>query len=199
MGYRVIATTLLTLAVTGCGVAATSSSLPGAGATATTSATDIAPPAVSTPASTPSAPIPVATPTATPVPAPRPSSTMTPAATPAQMAHTASSTSVFAILPLLAGGPRGSVAVSTSAAGTRYHVVITGLTPGSGHTVHDHLGSCGSAATSTHLRVLTTAAADSQGSIVFDTAVPSTDAGAGRIVIVYNTTRANLIVGCADL
>ena len=65
--------------------------------------------------------------------------------------------------------------------------------------MHDHLGGCASASSTTHLAVLTTANADAGGSIVFDTTVPAGESGAGRIVIVYNTTRANLIVGCADL
>lgn len=78
-------------------------------------------------------------------------------------------------------------------------MVITGLSPGSTHAVHDHLGSCTSANTTAHLSVLAVATADARGTIVFDTGVPASQAGAGRILIVYLSSRPNLIVGCADL
>lgn len=99
----------------------------------------------------------------------------------------------------LAGGPGGGVTTVTSAAGSRLHVVVTGLSPGSTHAVHDHLGSCATASISRHLAVLAVAVADAGGTIVFDVTVPVSESGPGRIVIVYLGSRPNLIVGCADL
>jgi len=109
------------------------------------------------------------------------------------------SASSFAIRPVVGGGSSGSVTVMRSAAGVRYHVVITGLTPGSSHAVHDHQGSCSNANRSTHLSVLTIAAGNPAGTIVFDTSVSTFEAGPGRIVIVYSSPSPTLITGCADL
>jgi hypothetical protein len=78
-------------------------------------------------------------------------------------------------------------------------VVVTGLVARSIHTIHDHVGMCGSANVSTHLAVLATATADRRGDIVFDATVPSFDFGPGRIVIVYDNARPILITGCAAL
>jgi hypothetical protein len=103
------------------------------------------------------------------------------------------------IRPLVPGGPTGSTTVSSSSGTVRYHIVISGLVPGSSHAVHDHLGFCGGAGRSEHLRVLAVATADRSGTITVDTAVPAFDAGAGRIVIVYASSAPVLITGCADL
>ena len=109
------------------------------------------------------------------------------------------SPSSFAIRPLVGGGPDGSVTTSMSGMGSHLHIVITGLTPGSTHAVHDHLGNCSSASTTVHVAVLAVATADPRGTIVIDAAVPASESGSGRIVIVYLSSRPNLIVGCADL
>ena len=111
----------------------------------------------------------------------------------------ASTTQTFAFVPLVAGGPSGSVTVTTSGSSVTYHVVVTGLTPASSHTIHDHLGRCSAAASSQHLAVLATPVANGAGVIDFRTAVGPFLAGAGRIVIVYSNASPNLIVGCADL
>jgi hypothetical protein len=105
----------------------------------------------------------------------------------------------FTITPLVPGGAAGSITVGSSRSGVHYHVVVTGLVARSAHTIHDHVGTCGSATGSTHLAVLATATADSHGVIVFDTTVPPFDFGAGRIVIVYDSPRPILITGCATL
>src|SRR5437588_12431518 len=126
-----IAATLLAAALTGCGVTSSTQSTP----TPPSPASGTAAAASKLPtsgAAVPGAPVAAATPS--------PSASSQSAASPVQMTRTAPSTAVFAIRPLLAGGPSGSVTVSTSAGGTRYQVVISGLSPGSGHTVHDHLG-----------------------------------------------------------
>ena len=111
----------------------------------------------------------------------------------------AMSTQMFAIVPVVAGGPSGTVTVTASGSSVRYHVVVTGLAPGSLHTIHDHLGRCSSAGSSEHLTVLATPAANGEGVIDFQTTVGPFLAGAGRIVIVYSNAIANLITGCADL
>jgi hypothetical protein len=108
-------------------------------------------------------------------------------------------TAGFAIVPLTAGGAGGSVTVTLSGGVARYHLVVTGLVPGSVHTIHDHLGLCARAASTTHLAVLTTQAADAGGTIVADTTLPARDAGNGRIVIVYSSASPAFITGCADL
>jgi hypothetical protein len=105
----------------------------------------------------------------------------------------------FAIRPLFPLGAAGTVTATISSVGVHYHVIVTGLAAGSVHTIHDHVGTCGSAGGSRHVAVLTTAAAGSQGDIIFDTTVPASDFGAGHIVIVYNSARPLLITGCAAL
>lgn len=89
--------------------------------------------------------------------------------------------------------------MSGSSGTEHYHIVISGLMPGSSHAVHDHLGFCSGAGGSKPLRVLAVATADRFGTITIDTTVPAFDAGAGRIVIVYASTAPVLITGCADL
>jgi len=81
----------------------------------------------------------------------------------------------------------------------QYHIEITGLVPGSTHTIHDHRGSCAAANLSAHLSTLATATADGAGRIRVDTTVPSFEFGSGRIVIVYDSARPVLITGCALL
>jgi hypothetical protein len=146
---------------------------------------------------------PPASPTAAPTPPPPPPSTVVPATarpTPAPMQPmTASMSSTFAIRPLVGGGPNGSVTVTTSNGGVRYHVVVSGLAPGSRHTIHDHLGRCSNAGGSQHLDVLATLAADGSGVIVIDRSVGAFLSGPGRIVIVYSNATTDLITGCADL
>lgn len=155
----------------------------GAGSVATPAASAAPTTAPSTPPATPS---PARTPVSTPVPAQR-------------MAVQPQAADVFAIRPLVAGGATGTVTTVTSAAGVHYHVVVTGLAPGSAHTVHDHAGSCSSASTSVHLTVLATATADSRGVITFDATVPAFFFGPTRILIVYSSARPVLITGCATL
>jgi hypothetical protein len=105
----------------------------------------------------------------------------------------------FAIQPRFPGGARGNVAAVVTSNGVHYHVVVTGLVPGSAHTIHDHFGTCSGSSGSRHLAILNTSTADSSGMIVFDTTVPAFDFGANRIVIVYNSASPQLITGCAAL
>lgn len=105
----------------------------------------------------------------------------------------------FAINPLFPDGARGSVTAAASADGVQYHVVVRNLIPGSTHTIHDHLGSCAASNRSRHLAVLDTSRADKAGTIVFDTTVPTSDFGTGRIVIVYDSASPLLITRCATL
>jgi hypothetical protein len=105
----------------------------------------------------------------------------------------------FPITALFPGGAAGTISVVNSPSGARYRVMGHGLMPGSGHTIHDHAGACGSANQSTHLAILIMATANSRGVIVFDTTVPTFDFGAGRIVIVYGSGQPLLITGCAEL
>jgi hypothetical protein len=177
------------LALAGCGAADGVAGIGGVGRT---------PAAITptpTPTSAPTALTATASPTparilpaATAVPAPQP---QPPTARPAPM--------TLAITPLFPGGAAGSVTVVSSSRSVHYHVIVSGLVPGSAHTVHDHVGKCGSASRGMHLAVLATATADSHGVIVFDTTVSPFDFGAGRIVIVYDTARPILITGCAML
>jgi hypothetical protein len=109
------------------------------------------------------------------------------------------SSATVRIRPLVPGGPMGSTTISSSSGTVHYHIVISGLMPGSAHAVHDHLGFCSGAGRSEHLRVLAVATADRSGTINIDTAVPAFDMGAGRIVIVYASSAPTLIIGCADL
>jgi hypothetical protein len=176
----------------------------GAAAVATNHST-LAPVALSTPstpapsASAQPAPTPAATPTTTPTPpapvppAPPPVAPQVVPLPPAPVPTT------FAITPLTAGGAGGSVMVTLSGGVARYHLTVTGLVPGSVHTIHDHLGSCTRAASTMHLAVLTTQAADGGGSIIADVTVPARDAGTGRIVIVYSSASPAVVTGCADL
>lgn len=147
-------------------------------------------------------------PTAPPVPTPSPSPKAAPAptaipvapATPVATAPVASPrVSAFAIEPRFPGGAGGTVVAAATSRGVHYHVVVTGLVPGSAHTIHDHLGTCSASPGSRHLAVLDTSTADSRGTIVIDTTVPAFDFGANRIVIVYNTASPQLITGCAAL
>ncbi|TMC49968.1 MAG: hypothetical protein E6J14_07155 [Chloroflexi bacterium] len=108
-------------------------------------------------------------------------------------------TAVFAIRPSSAGGAGGSVSVTLSGGTAHYHLVVTGLRPGSTHAIHDHLGSCAAAGSSNHLTVLAVPTASPAGVITVDTSVRAVDAGSGRIVIVYATANATVISGCADL
>jgi len=105
----------------------------------------------------------------------------------------------FAIAPLVPGGAMGSVNAQPAGNIVSYHVVVTGLVPGSTHTIHDHSGSCTNANGSAHLSVLATTVADSSGVVAFDTTVPAFEFGAGRIVIVYETGSPLRIIGCASL
>jgi hypothetical protein len=100
---------------------------------------------------------------------------------------------------LFPGGAAGTISVVLTNGVARYHVVVTGLAPGSAHTIHDHAGTCGGSLSSRHLSVLVTASADARGVLVFDATVPASDFGAGRIVIVYQSARATVIAGCATL
>ena len=135
------------------------------------------------------------------MPAPRSASTTTRSAPkPTLQPMAAALTSqTFPIAPLVAGGPSGSVTMTTSGSSIRLDVVVAGLVPGSRHTIHDHLGRCSSASSSEHLTVLATPVANSSGVIDFETTVGPILAGAGRIVIVYSSASTNLITGCADL
>ncbi len=105
----------------------------------------------------------------------------------------------FAITPLFAGGAAGTITVLLMNGVARYHGVVTGLVPGSAHTIHDHAGTCSGSLGSRHLAVLVNASADARGVLAFDAIVPAADFGAGRIVIVYQSARASLIAGCATL
>jgi hypothetical protein len=111
----------------------------------------------------------------------------------------AASSTTFPIRPLVEGGPSGAVSVTTAGGAVRYRIVIHGLAPGSSHAIHDHLGFCGGANVSDHLRVLAVSTADGSGTVVVDTLVPAFDAGTGRIVIVYASPIPARITGCADL
>ena len=137
-------------------------------------------------------PIMAATPAANP---PTPAAVLTPV--PAQ--PMAASSTTFPIRPRVPGGPSGSVTVTTAGGAERYHIVVRGLAPGSTHAIHDHLGICGDANVSAHLRVLAVPTADATGTAVVDTVVRAFDAGAGRIVIVYASAIPALITGCAEL
>ena len=100
------------------------------------------------------------------------------------------------------GGARagGSVTISTSGGDiVRYTVLISGLSPGSLHTVHDHLGRCADIEQSQHLAVLAVAAASSEGVIDLNLTESAFLAGSGRILLVYATAAANSVTGCADL
>jgi len=108
-------------------------------------------------------------------------------------------TSTFPIRPSTAGGAAGTVSVTLAGGIAHYHIVVTGLRPGSTHAIHDHLGFCGAAGTSNHLTVLAIPTANPAGVITVDASVPAADAGSGRIVIVYATASATVISGCADL
>jgi hypothetical protein len=175
---RLVAAASLVL-LAGCGQAAGAAAIGGGGAPAPR--TTIPP----TPASSPTA-VPAVAPATEPVPTPAPHPTMPPPA-----ART------FAITPLLAGGAAGSVVAVSSASGVRYRLTVTGLVPGSAHTIHDHAGSCASANRSVHLAVLATATANSRGVIVVEGSLPAFYFDAARIVIVYDTARPVLITGCA--
>lgn len=91
------------------------------------------------------------------------------------------------------------VTVTLFAGVVLYHVVVSGLVPGSVHAVHDHLGSCMAINRSTHLAVLTISSANSTGKLVFERVVPAFDFGHNRIIIIYNTAQATLVTGCASL
>ena len=132
-----------------------------------------------------------------PAPSAKPPLAAVPVVMPAQPIAVSSTT--FPIRPLVAGGPSGAVTVTTADGAVRYHIVVRGLVPGSAHAIHDHLGFCGDAGVSDHLRVLAIVTADPSGTAAVDTAVPMFDAGAGRIVIVYASPSPALITGCADL
>jgi hypothetical protein len=134
-------------------------------------------------------PIPTMTPdTATPAPS-----------VPPPPSQAASDVTTYAITALAAGGPTGTVSATPGSMVVTLRVTVLGLAPRSVHTIHDHLGSCASAPASRHLSVLTTAMADAAGMIRFDVAVPMFQSGSGRIVIVYATTRPDVITGCAQL
>src|SRR4029077_65266 len=105
----------------------------------------------------------------------------------------------FLIRPLLASGTTGTITEAGSSMGVDLQVTITGLLPGSAHTVDDPAGTCGSDNMSIHLALLATAVANSRGVIAFDATVPAFEFGAGRIVIVYATAQPVLITGCAAL
>jgi hypothetical protein len=106
----------------------------------------------------------------------------------------------FAIVPVRSPGAGGSVTVTAAGVGAvHYHVVVTGLAPGSTHTIHDHRGNCAAAAASAHLSTLATTAADAGGVIALDETVSATLAGPGRIVIVYAGASQAVIIGCAQL
>lgn len=105
----------------------------------------------------------------------------------------------YAITALAPGGPTGTVSATPEPMTVTLRVTVIGLVPRSVHTIHDHLGSCRSAAGSEHLSVLATATADATGMISFDVAVPTFQSGAGRIVIVYADARPAVITGCAQL
>jgi hypothetical protein len=81
----------------------------------------------------------------------------------------------------------------------RYHVVVSHLSPGSVHAIHDHVGACGAANRSRHLSVLGITRADAAGVISLDTSVSRAEAGSGRIVIVYATASPDVVTGCASL
>jgi hypothetical protein len=103
------------------------------------------------------------------------------------------------IMPFAGSGVGGSVSVTITGATAHYHIVITGLAPGSTHAVHDHLGLCSAAARSEHLTILAVATANAGGVIDLQAQAPAFDAGADRIVLVYASAAASLITGCADL
>jgi len=137
-----------------------------------------------------------ATPTATPSPMPMGTATAMPI-TPRPQPVAGSQT--FPIAALGNSGVGGTVTVSVDGGTADYAVTITGLRPGSTHAVHDHLGGCAAASRSTHLIVLATRTANMAGVISFAVRVPGFDAGSGRIVIVYATSAAAVITGCANL
>ena len=90
--------------------------------------------------------------------------------------------------------------ISTSGGGTvRYTVLISGLAPGSPHTVHDHLGRCADIEQSRHLTVLAVGTASSEGVIDLSLTESAFLAGSGRILLVYATAAADTVTGCADL
>jgi hypothetical protein len=124
--------------------------------------------------------------------------TPTPVSTPVPTTHRPAPMT-FAIRPLFAAGAAGAITVLLTDGVAHYHGVVTGLMPGSVHTIHDHAGACGASLSSRHLAFLITATADSRGVLVFDAAVPASDFGAGRIVLVYQSARATVIAGCAAL
>lgn len=111
----------------------------------------------------------------------------------------AASATVFPIRPLVPGGPSGMVTVTHAGGGARLRIVVHGLAPGSPHAIHDHLGVCGEANVSDHLRVLGVPVADATGTAIVDTVVPAFDAGTARIVIVYASAVAAVITGCAGI
>jgi len=135
-----------------------------------------------------------ATPPSTPLPAP---AAAVRAAMPAL--PMAASSTAFPIRPLVQGGPSGAVTVTATRGAVRLHVVVRGLVPGSAHAIHDHLGLCGDANVSDHLRVLGVPVADATGTAVADAVVPAFDAGPGRILIVYASPVPAVITGCAGI
>jgi hypothetical protein len=142
---------------------------------------------------------PTPTPTAAPTPTPSSPTAPPPPVVTSPPPPPPPPSTTFPIVPLTARGASGSVVVTLSGNVARYHLDVTGLAPGSVHTIHDHLGACSRAAATPHLTVLTTMAADSTGAIVADVTVPAADAGPNRIVIVYSTGSATVVTGCADL
>jgi hypothetical protein len=129
-----------------------------------------------------------------PTPVVQPRAPSGPASTPAHAAPMA-----FVITPLFPAGAGGTVSVVVTNGLAHYHLEVTGLVPGSAHTIHDHGGSCAGGLASRHLVVLATASADSRGVIAVDATVPAVDFGPGRIVLVYQGARATVIAGCATL
>lgn len=145
------------------------------------------------PAAHTAAPTPSATgATPTPVPTVPPSPSMAPAP------PSPSSTS-FPIHAVGGSSTGGTVTVTMSGGAAHLHIVVTGLAPGSTHAIHDHLGTCAAAGSSTHLTVLAVATAGMDGVISVSVQVPAFDAGSDRIVIVYATSANAVISGCADL
>jgi len=127
------------------------------------------------------------------VPSPTPSPTVvTPPPTPNNNAD-------FMLQPLLNTGVHGDVLVTPNASGAMLQVTVWGLRPGSGHTIHDHRGTCAAANSSIHLSTIDTSAADGAGNISFSTDVPASEIEPGRIVIVYSTASPDVIVSCAAL
>lgn len=175
---RLVGAGLIVGAVTGCGQVSTAARLT-AGALSSTFSPS--PPAETSPS---------------PSPAPSPSATafQTPTAPPPS--PPAPATLRF---PLLAVSEpvAGQVVITPGSGSYQLSVNVSGLPPGTVHSVHLHFGSCPS--TGVHLAVLGSLVADAGGVGSMTVTIARPYSGSGRFVIVYAGPSAGALAGCAQL